>query len=94
MFRSKRRLAGSVALLLGAGLAVAGPGTAAQAHDHDGAGPRKVISAYFADWDIYGRGYFVKDIPANQLNVIQYAFGVPMFDKATGAVPDDRTLVV
>jgi chitinase len=89
MFRSKRRLAGSVALLLGAGLAVAGPGTAAQAHDHDGAGPRKVVSAYFADWDIYGRGYFVKDIPVNQLNVIQYAFGVPMFDKATGAVSCD-----
>ena len=36
---------------------------------------RKVVTAYFADWDIYGRGYFVKDIPADKLNVIQYAFG-------------------
>ena len=90
MFRSKRRLAGLSALVLGAGLAVAGPVTAAQAHDHDGNGaPRKVVSAYFADWDIYGRGYFVKDIPAGQLNVIQYAFAVPMFNKATGAISCD-----
>src|SRR2546430_14523651 len=87
MFRRKRGLAVGSAVLLGAGL-VAGPVTAAQAHDddHDGAGPRKVVTAYFADWDIYGRGYFVKDIPADKLNVIQYAFGVPTFDKATGAV--------
>ena len=69
---------------------MAGPVTAAQAHDHDGNGaPRKVVSAYFADWDIYGRGYFVKDIPAGQLNVIQYAFAVPMFNKATGAISCD-----
>ncbi len=90
-FRDGRRFAGAAALLLGAGLAVAGPVTAAQAHDHDHgtAGPRKVVSAYYADWDIYGRGYFVKDIPADNLNVIQYAFGVPMFDKATGAVGCD-----
>jgi chitinase len=43
-----------------------------------------VVSAYFADWDVYGRGYHVKDIPADRLNVIQYAFGVPTFDAATG----------
>jgi chitinase len=84
MFRSKRRLAAASVLLLGAGLVAAGPAAAAQAHDRDSAGPRKVVSAYFADWDIYGRGYFVKDIPADKLNVIQYAFGVPTFDQATG----------
>src|SRR5947209_4541540 len=85
MLRSKRRFAVVSALLLGAGLAVAGPATAAQAHDdHDGAGPKKVVTAYFADWDVYGRGYFVKNIPADKLNVIQYAFGVPTFDQTTG----------
>ncbi len=89
MLRSKRRLAGASALVLGLGLVLAGPVTGAQAHDQDNAGPRKVVSGYFADWDIYGRGYFVKDIPAGQLNVIQYAFGVPTFDKATGAVGCD-----
>ncbi len=44
------------------------------------------MSAYFADWDVYGRGYHVKDIPVDKLNVIQYAFGVPGYDKTTGAV--------
>jgi chitinase len=81
MVRS-RRLAAAAALLLGAGLALAGPATA-QASDQS-QGPRKVVTAYFADWDIYGRGYHVKDIPVDKLNVIQYAFGVPTF---TGGVP-------
>jgi chitinase len=80
-----RRLALASALLLGAGLAVAAPAGAASAHGGDGGGaPGKVISAYFADWDVYGRGYYVKDIPANKINVIQYAFGVPTYDAATG----------
>jgi chitinase len=48
--------------------------------------PASVVSAYFADWDVYGRGYFVKDIPADKINVIQYAFGVPGFDPAAGSV--------
>jgi chitinase len=86
MFLSKRRLAVASALVLGAGLAVAGPAAVAQAHERDdhGSGPRKVVTAYFADWDIYLRGYHVKDIPVDKLNVVQYAFGVPTFDKATG----------
>ena len=78
----RSRLVAVAALLLGAGAAVA-PAAQAQAHD-TGAAPRKVVSAYFADWDVYGRGYYVKNIPAHQLNVIQYAFGVPGFDAATG----------
>ncbi|MGY0230292.1 glycoside hydrolase family 18 protein [Longispora urticae] len=48
--------------------------------------PSKVVTAYFASWDVYGRQYFVKDIPATKLNVIQYAFGYPTFDEATGKV--------
>jgi chitinase len=81
----KKRLALAAALLLGAGLATV-PVTAASANDGRGNGgaPKKVISAYFADWDVYGRGYFVKDIPADKINVIQYAFGVPTYDAATG----------
>jgi chitinase len=79
---SKRRLAVAATLLLGAGLGVV-PASAAQAHDAGGA-PRKVVTAYFADWDVYGRGYYVKNIPVDKLNVVQYAFGVPGFDASTG----------
>jgi chitinase len=94
MFRSLLRpgLAGAIVLTLGAGLLAATPAAAAPAAAATGgsapapAGPKKVISAYFADWDVYGRGYYVKDIPADKLNVIQYAFGLPTFDSATGAV--------
>src|SRR5205807_2596575 len=82
MLPKRRRLAVLPALLLGAGLAVAAPAPAALAHENNA----KVVTAYFADWDVYGRGYFVKDIPADNINVIQYAFGVPTFDKTTGAV--------
>jgi chitinase len=85
MLLSKRRLAAISALVLGAGLVVAGPATAALANDHgDPGGPKKVVTAYFADWDVYERGYLVKNIPADKLNVIQYAFGVPTFDAKTG----------
>ncbi|WP_018349043.1 glycoside hydrolase family 18 protein [Longispora albida] len=63
------------------------PGAPAPASAGDQSGvPKKVVTAYFADWDVYGRQYFVKDIPATKLNVIQYAFGYPTFDRATGAV--------
>ncbi|NUR30354.1 MAG: glycoside hydrolase family 18 protein [Catenulispora sp.] len=82
--RSMVRIAAVAALALTAGIA---PATAADAGSGSAAGqaPKKVVSAYFADWDVYGRGYFVKDIPADKINVIQYAFGVPGFDPATGA---------
>jgi chitinase len=78
------KLAGALALVMGASLISAVPAVAA-APAPVGA-PNKVISAYFADWSVYGRGYYVKDIPADKLNVIQYAFGLPTFDAATGAV--------
>lgn len=81
---SKRRLALACAVLLGVGTAVVGTAGTASAHGRHHGTPGKVVSAYFADWDVYGRGYFVKDIPADKINVIQYAFGVPTFDPATG----------
>jgi chitinase len=83
MSGGRRRLAVAMALVLGAGLAAGVPQSAAATHGGTAA-PRSVVSAYFADWDVYGRGYHVKDIPADRLNVIQYAFGVPGFDPATG----------
>jgi chitinase len=77
-----RRLALVSALVIGGGFA-AGPASA-HASTPQQRKPSKVVSAYFADWDVYGRAYHVKDIPADRINVIQYAFGVPGFDPATG----------
>src|SRR5581483_1124167 len=36
-----------------------------------------VRAAFFANWDRYARGYFVNQIPADELNVIDYAFAFP-----------------
>jgi chitinase len=64
-------LAGLVALL--AGLAASVPASARQApRDRD-----FVVAAYFADWSIYGRGYRPKQIPADKLTHLLYAFGKP-----------------
>ncbi|AHH96085.1 glycoside hydrolase family 18 protein [Kutzneria albida] len=79
MFGSRRSVAAAVALAV-AGTLAAAPATALAQHD------QSVVSAYFAGWDVYGRGYHVKGIPADKINVIQYAFAAPTFDKATGAV--------
>src|SRR5215470_3552127 len=81
----KKRLAALTAFVVGAGLSVL-PATSASANAPAGGAPSHVVTAYFADWDVYGRNYHVKDIPANQVNVLQYAFGNPTFDPATGAV--------
>jgi chitinase len=39
--------------------------------------PSQVQAAFFANWDRYARGYFVNQIPADKLNVIDYAFAMP-----------------
>jgi chitinase len=57
-------------------VAVGATATAASA-----ASPGQVRAAFFANWDRYARGYFVKQIPAAKLNVIDYAFAAP---SATG----------
>jgi chitinase len=78
-------LTAAAAMLPGApAVASASPAGASSA-----AAPDKVVSAYFADWDVYQRGYYVKDIPTDKINVIQYAFGVPGFDAATGKASCD-----
>src|SRR5262245_30238996 len=82
MVSVKKRLAALTALVTGAALAA----VPASAHSAADRSPSRVVSAYFADWDVYGRAYFVKNIPVDKINVIQYAFGVPTFDASTGAV--------
>src|ERR687888_2418476 len=39
--------------------------------------PSQVRAVFFANWDRYARGYFVNQIPAARLNVIDYAFAMP-----------------
>src|SRR5437870_7244041 len=39
--------------------------------------PSQVRAVFFANWDRYARGYFVNQIPAGRLNVIDYAFAMP-----------------
>jgi len=53
-----------------------------------GAGVR---AAYFASWDIYGRGYVPQEIPADKLNVIFYAFAQPakQSDGSIACAPGD-----
>ncbi|HVU13505.1 MAG TPA: glycoside hydrolase family 18 protein [Phototrophicaceae bacterium] len=36
--------------------------------------PNSIINAYFANWSIYDRQYFVTDIPADKLTDLTYAF--------------------
>jgi chitinase len=90
MMRShKPRYALVAALVAGAAMVPSAPAVASSGSAGVADAPQKVVSAYFADWDVYGRGYFVKDIPVDKINVIQYAFGVPGFDAATGKASCD-----
>lgn len=60
----------------------------------------KVVVGYFVEWGIYARDYQVSDIPAEQLNVLNYAFAdispageVTLFDSWAAvekAYPGDR----
>jgi len=54
------------ALVLAAGLALADAAAAAKAPS--------VRGAFFTNWSRYARGYTVKQIPAERLNLIDYAF--------------------
>src|SRR4051812_33012150 len=90
MLHRKRWLAGTCAGIAVAALTLtAAPASADGDHGHDGRGgddDNTVVSAYYADWDVYGRGYEVADIPADNLNTILYAFGKPSIDATTNAV--------
>jgi chitinase len=86
MVSLSRTVAAVAAAAVGLGLGIAAPAQASLPASPPNDAPNKVVSAYFADWDVYGRGYFVKDIPTDKLNVIQYAFGVPSYDPSSGDV--------
>src|SRR5436189_4353999 len=58
-------------------LAVTALSSAGTAVGASAAPPGQVRAAFFANWDRYARGYFVKQIPAGKLNVIDYAFAAP-----------------
>lgn len=78
----RRLLAVGAATLMVAALAPATVAvTAASSRPAD-----KVVSVYFADWDVYGRGYYVKNIPADKINTILYAFGKPTADGACAVI--------
>ena len=74
----KRRIA-AAGLVLAAALAIAG--TAAQPRS-----PRPIRGAFFTNWSRYARGYTVKQIPADRLNLIDYAFA---FSTPTGCALSD-----
>src|SRR5438045_6396909 len=58
-------------------VAVAGALALASAAAARSSGPSQVHAAFFANWDRYARGYYVNQIPADRLNVIDYAFAAP-----------------
>ena len=61
-------------------VAVAGALVLASAAAARSSGPSQVHAAFFANWDRYARGYFVNQIPADRLNVLDYAFAMPTAD--------------
>jgi chitinase len=63
-----RRTLAAVAVLLTVTLALAASAAARPA------APSAVRGAFFTNWARYARGYFVNQIPADRLNVIDYAF--------------------
>jgi len=65
-----RRGIAVAALLTVATLALAGGASAHRASND-------VRAVFFANWDRYARGYFVNQIPADKLDVIDYAFAFP-----------------
>jgi chitinase len=72
--RGRIALAGLLVLL--SGLAAALPAQA----DRSRGRQERVVVGYFASWDIYGRGYYPKDIPAEMVTHLNYAFGYPAAD--------------
>jgi chitinase len=80
------RARGTIAVLVAAAAAAAiatgasartDAGTSAQ---EAGGAPAQVRAAFFANWDRYARGYFVRQIPADRQNVLDYAFAKPTAD--------------
>jgi len=74
--RARMLLAALAAFLVAvtvAASAAARPAASGQA----AAAPTDVRAAFLTNWSRYARGYTVKQIPADKLNVLDYAFGAP-----------------
>src|SRR5437588_11882191 len=69
-----RTLRAPVLILLAVAVALVLASAAAAARSSQ---PSQVRAAFFANWDRYARGYFVNQIPAARLNVVDYAFAMP-----------------
>ncbi len=89
MARWSTRCGRRAATLLAAAAVTASLATTASPAQADppGVAQDRVVSAYFASWTMYSRDFFVKDIPAENLTHVQYAFGMPTKDG--GCAPTD-----
>src|SRR5436309_8450911 len=79
--RRRIRVSVGVAVAVAAAIAVALPLNGAAAKQPS------VVVGYFASWDVYGRGYEVKNIPADMVTHLNYAFGAETADGS--CVPAD-----
>jgi chitinase len=73
MKRVFRRTAVGALVACAVTMSIAGAAAAARSSSPDD----QVRAAFFANWDRYARGYFVKRIPADRLDVVDYAFAMP-----------------
>jgi chitinase len=67
-------------VLLAVAALAAGSTASAAGRARPDAAPQQVHAAFFANWDRYARGYTVAQIPADRLNVLDYAFAKPAAD--------------
>jgi chitinase len=73
---SRRTLSAfGIALLMVSGMT----GSATALYD-----PPKVVVGYYASWDVYGRAYYPKDIPADGVTHLNYAFAAATADGNCG----------
>ena len=75
--RRRIRASVGVAVVALAAIAAALPLNGAAAPQQQGPA---VVGGYFASWDVYGRGYEVKNIPADGVTHLNYAFGMETAD--------------
>ena len=73
--RARVPIAAFAALLVA--VTMAASASAKPAAPGQAAAPTDVHAAFFTNWSRYARGYFVKQIPADKLNVLDYAFAGP-----------------
>jgi chitinase len=72
--RARVPIAALAALLVAVTVAAS---AAARPPDTTAATPTDVRAAFFTNWSRYARSYVVKQIPADKLNVLDYAFAGP-----------------